>query len=463
MVFGTARGPEAVVRTADAVTGLARAQAALLPAGGTSAYRAPSGGEAIASATAFTTVGCLVLLGSSVVASRRVRRRTAAPAGTRLPGSVDVSQRATTIRRRGLVLALVQVAAVNLVVIGVLGALEGIDALDVAVAVGGALVGILGTQALGRRDRAPAAHGGASRRGRDAPAGLAGVTIGIVALALLVSGTAVTAMGLRDLAFRPSLTALERSATLRVSPTALAGGTSAIGVGLLAVGGFAFRAARRRARASAARLRASDGRRPILYLRSFDDDDLPLASVVSARRPFLEFFRVRGGDPFEEAIAWQLAPHGPVVAVGRPGRPLASLGAARDLLAEGDWRSGVTERMREAQAVVLVIGTTEGLAWEVAQLVDDGQLAKTVFLLPPTDPAALQRRLSHCDETLRAKGVAGFFAVGATAGALAVVQVDGGWQALVADVRDEASYRAAVDQSVGMARALGEHHALPVG
>ena len=45
----------------------------------------------------------------------------------------------------------------------------------------------------------------------------------------------------------------------------------------------------------------------MLYLRSFADDTLPLATIASARRPFFELFSFRGRDPFEEAVAWELA------------------------------------------------------------------------------------------------------------------------------------------------------------
>jgi hypothetical protein len=60
-------------------------------------------------------------------------------------------------------------------------------------------------------------------------------------------------------------------------------------------------------------------------------------------------------------LARELAPYGPVVAVGRPGRPLSSLGAAGDHLPDGEWQYGVAQRVAEAHAVVMVVWATDGL------------------------------------------------------------------------------------------------------
>ena len=101
---------------------------------------------------------------------------------------------------------------------------------------------------------------------------------------------------------------------------------------------------------------AADDRSPLLYLRSFSDDRVQLATIVSARRPFLELFSVRGADPFEESLAWELCTYGPVVAVARPGGPAASLGAAREYLPDATWQEQVGERMADAAAIVGAAG-----------------------------------------------------------------------------------------------------------
>src|SRR5262249_59690807 len=103
-------------------------------------------------------------------------------------------------------------------------------------------------------------------------------------------------------------------------------------------------------------------RRPLICPRMLELAPRGLPTSVSARGPFLELFTLRGTDPFEEALTWEIEPFGPVVAVGRPGRPLGSLGAARDHLPDAVWQPEVARRMGEARGIVVGLGGTDGLA-----------------------------------------------------------------------------------------------------
>lgn len=177
---------------------------------------------------------------------------------------------------------------------------------------------------------------------------------------------------------------------------------------------------------------------------------MTLPSVVSARRPFLELFAARGADPFEESIAWQVAPYGPVVAIGRPGRSLQSLGAARDHLSDDVWRDGISERMAAARAIVVILGATEGLRWEVAELVAGGHLEKTVFVFPPTTAETLRVRWTFIAETLTGSGAQVADLPVTTERILAAVRDgSGAWRVAVASVRDEATFRAGIDCAMG--------------
>ena len=215
------------------------------------------------------------------------------------------------------------------------------------------------------------------------------------------------------------------------------------------LGGALFRVARALGRADTRRLLAVDHRPPVLYLRSFDDDTLPLATIASARRPFFELLSFRGRDPFEESVAWELATYGPVVAVGRPGRSLASLGAAREHLSDDTWKAQVAGRMHDARAIALAAGETPGLHWEVAQVVAAGHLAKTVFILPPLPADALARRWAFTSAALASAGAV-VDQLPADVGLVHTVQVgaDGRVAVTTAHQRDEASYRTAVDRAM---------------
>jgi hypothetical protein len=447
--------------TARGLAEIARLQANRLPSGDTAPYFFPSTATSIGVTAGLTTAisGGALALGRLAAALRRRRTRIKGPAdggpGEGLPGVEDVTRAARNLRRRGTALVVVDVVAMNAIVVGALGVTDVVQ-VPAALAVGllgaGTLGGVLFTAWWARSEvrRSRNAEGFA----RDLHPSAGGLVGGAVALALLVLGLGLAATGLAGLTFGPSLSGLERSQSLGVEPTVLNVGTLVLGVLLLVIGGFTVRLARMWARVSAERLRARDPRPPVLYLRSFEDDDLILPAVLSARRPFLELFAVRGSDPFEESIAWQLAAYGPVVAIGRPGRSIASLGAARDLLPDDVWRQGVSERMAAARAIVVTIGSTDGLRWEMAQLISGGYLDRTIFVVPPTGDEAIRERWRFTTEAVNAAGADVAELPVAPERILAAATVRAGeWWVAVGDLRDEATYRVAMDRALkGIAR-----------
>jgi len=395
---------------------------------------------------------CLTVVGVSRGRAWRRRRRGQLrldPAARRAtPGDAhDVDAQARQLRRRGYWVLTVQLVAVDAVVIGVLIVLGVIDlprTAGLALAVAGLAAALVFTSVTARRELAAFGGAGVPAQGRwRSPLG-AGA--GIVAVGLLVAGLTLAASGLADLVFGPSIGGLERAAALHIAPSDLRTLTLITGLALLVIGGIGVRLARMWSRATATRLRRLDRRPPILYLRSFRDDALPLPSVLSARRPFLELFVPRGAEPFEEAVAWELTPYGPVVAVGRPGRSLASLGAAREHLPDDEWRASVTDRMAAARAVVMAIGSTRGVHWEIGTLAANGHLTKTVFLFPPTDLATQQERWRFTVRALRDAGTLVPPLPGDQDQVLtAVLDERGQWHVATATTRDEATYRVAVD------------------
>jgi hypothetical protein len=138
-----------------------------------------------------------------------------------------------------------------------------------------------------------------------------------------------------------------------------------------------------------------------------------------------------------------------VVAVGRPGRSLASLGAAREYLPDDRWREDVAERMAAACAIVMTIGETDGLRWEIEQVAAAEFIGRTIFVFPPTNGPALRDRWSFTSAALDVAGITPPPLPG-DAGAIftAVFDPPGSWWVTVADVRDEATYRAALDRSM---------------
>jgi hypothetical protein len=444
------------MRTLDHVAlDFATRQAAFLPPGPSTPYFFPSTTRAVFIALALTTAVCLFAIGLGRLRARRHRHRLAVPEAVSGAGPdariADVSAVAAHLRRSGLWLLAAQILAIDVLVLGVLGLFRVFasfpDWASVLLIAGGLLGGIVITRRQQRREHK--ALGSATAGWRPTRPAPRGVAVGAVALVALIGGFALLAFGAADLAFGPSLRTLELSLSADTAPNNVSVVLALLGVVLIVAGGMAFRLARMWARAGAQQLRTRDQRPAILYLRSFEDDRLSLPTVWSARRPFLELFRLRGSEPFEEAVAWELEPYGPVVAVGRPGRSLASLGAAREYLPQERWRDEVAERMATAHAIVITLGDTEGLAWELGQIITAQHLSKTIFVFPPMTREALLHRWTFMDRVLTTAGVDPIrLPVDPASAFTATFDPVGGWSVTVADVRDESTYRGALDQSM---------------
>lgn len=92
----------------------------------------------------------------------------------------------------------------------------------------------------------------------------------------------------------------------------------------------------------------------VLYLRSFDADS--------------HGARVHGWLTEEEQLAEALTPIGRVIAVGRPGERLPSVGATRLYFADREWQGNVARLIADARLVVIRAGQTPGLIWEAQWL-----------------------------------------------------------------------------------------------
>jgi len=128
-----------------------------------------------------------------------------------------------------------------------------------------------------------------------------------------------------------------------------------------------------------------DRRTPVLFLRSFDDDDLvdPTPRMV----PFGDFFPRR----YEETLAAALRPVGPMVSIGRPGETLALLGGGRLFVPDHAWRVAVDYLRHHAAAVVLMVGRTDGIWWEIASCLKRVPLPRLLFFFPYVEEAGKRR------------------------------------------------------------------------
>jgi hypothetical protein len=119
-----------------------------------------------------------------------------------------------------------------------------------------------------------------------------------------------------------------------------------------------------------------DGRRPVLYLRSFSDD---LTSQPTLR--FISPYKIRA-----EELLVLLNVLGPFVAIGRPGEALPLLGANRWYVSDSDWKHRVAELMAACRlTVILARAATQGLEWEITQARLILSPTQLVFYFPQED------------------------------------------------------------------------------
>jgi hypothetical protein len=120
---------------------------------------------------------------------------------------------------------------------------------------------------------------------------------------------------------------------------------------------------RRRSAPAAIDVLRRDPSPSVVYLRSFRDDGRRLEERALHELGNALFSII--GRTVEQRLAAILRRVGPVVAIGRPGEDLPEEGAARMYVAESDWRDVVLDLLSRARMVILQVGDTAGLRWEI--------------------------------------------------------------------------------------------------
>jgi hypothetical protein len=173
------------------------------------------------------------------------------------------------------------------------------------------------------------------------------------------------------------------------NPFEVIGGLSALLAYAVVLMARPLRRARRHSLQNVDETLKRDRRPPVLYLRSFVDDRLKMSARTANGRVWLERF---SPHTFEEVVCDHLWRYGPVVAIGMPGDRLPPLGAVRDYFEGDPWRNGVVELMETAAVIVVALGRTEGLQWELKRLAELNLLARTIVVVPPVKPTEVNRR-----------------------------------------------------------------------
>jgi hypothetical protein len=136
---------------------------------------------------------------------------------------------------------------------------------------------------------------------------------------------------------------------------------------------------------------SKDRRAPVLYLRSFQDEDLPDPTfrspfhLTNLPNPFIP-------QRYEERIAPVLNRIGPAISIGIPGERRAELGTSRVYMHDEKWQAAVQYFAQNAGAVIIVMGRTNSLWWEVDFALANVQRERLLFFFPYADKSSARRR-----------------------------------------------------------------------
>jgi len=169
--------------------------------------------------------------------------------------------------------------------------------------------------------------------------------------------------------------------------------------------------ARRYFQISADSLLSVDKRKPILFLRSFEDDEK--VKFGSSEKAILDF-------SLETRLLNHFAGFGPFIAIGSPKDPIPQIGAARAVLSDSEWQPRVMGWMSEASVIVMYSGKSKWVTWELAKLVNTERVAKLILMIP--EVKAWRRSIRSKDIAARMEHVRDAFAHTKWRGALAALQ-----------------------------------------
>jgi hypothetical protein len=130
-----------------------------------------------------------------------------------------------------------------------------------------------------------------------------------------------------------------------------------------------------------------DPRPPVVLLRSFQDESLHVEGEVGFLGSILVFLTwktERGARRLEEVLVSSMKPLGPVVAIARPHAPLET-GAEREYVDDDRWQDEIKLWIGRAAIVIVEVGRTAGLQWELGRIIEADAASKLLLVFPATD------------------------------------------------------------------------------
>lgn len=160
---------------------------------------------------------------------------------------------------------------------------------------------------------------------------------------------------------------------------------------LLGSGLYSFFLGKRLASPPARELLQRDTRAPVVFVRSFRDEHYEYSLKGYFQAIWTQMKMQSAGtlpmsSPWGPTLQWQLAALfkevGPYVAIGKPGEKLTALGAARMYVADDEWKAVISDLFHKARLIVLQVGSTPGLNWELNEIRQHIEPKRVLFILP---------------------------------------------------------------------------------
>jgi hypothetical protein len=135
---------------------------------------------------------------------------------------------------------------------------------------------------------------------------------------------------------------------------------------------------------------SQDTRPPVLYLRSFQDETSQQAVLhrftraALPERTWLALGVPNNAVQEQDALGHVFRKVGPYVALGKPGEELPELGSSKMYVPNAAWQERVRALIGTSRLIVFQAGRTEGLRWELNELVRTVNPVMLLVILPVT-------------------------------------------------------------------------------
>jgi hypothetical protein len=155
-------------------------------------------------------------------------------------------------------------------------------------------------------------------------------------------------------------------------------------LGVLGIGYFFLQPGAKHRQKDARTALEQDARPPVLYLRSFMDDEADSQDTPPMINPLGKMI----SD--EQLLVDALKAVGPVICLGRQGEELPPLGAHRQYVADDHWQTTIQTAMQVASLVCFRLNTTPNLLWELREARRLVTPHRLLFYVPPMGIAECQ-------------------------------------------------------------------------